>query len=259
MSREVANLKPWAGWKYRKGQAPRKGEREVRDEDEEEGEDEDEDGNRGNSEAGKVGNRLDIESDLTDVVSVEAAGKSQRLTSDEVTSGSPESAELATTLDTASERTAMSREEEEDTIVVSSQSETTPTSPSSEQSLDSTLVEPIESVEDHVKTALAGFRCPLCICPINGVYFPTIECLDCGRIYHQACIQYNRCDKYHLLRGVGIPDAKQCEGCECPVSGSCCVYVGHPSIMFHRRDQDPEFEEYFRVGQLEEAKSGDLC
>lgn len=113
-----------------------------------------------------------------------------------------------------------------------------------------------QSEEDRI--ALAGPRCPLCICPINGVYFPIIQCIDCDRTYHMRCIGYRRHPEYHPFRRSGIPDAQRCDGCGCPRGEAFGIYDGHPSVWYHRRDQNPGFREYLRQGRLEEAKFEDL-
>lgn len=245
---------PWSGWTSSRGKNSEKKTKKTKKTKKNEDNDEDNEEKRSNSETKDVENQLSIESERTHMGSEEEIGGIQRLTADKLTSEASEGTELVTALNMGFERIAVSREEEEETIVVSSQSGTT--SPASEQSLDSTLVESAEL--ERGKAALEGPRCPFCICPINGVYFPLVKCVGCNRIYHQECIQHDRCDRYHPFHGSSSPDTKLCDGCGCPDSDSFCVYVGYPGIMFHRRDQDPDFEEYFRTGRLEEAKSKNL-
>lgn len=167
-----------------------------------------------------------------------------------------EDAEIAIALNLNLDKIYTDREVADDTIIVSSQSDTT--SSASVQSLDSSAIDSVESESEADKAALAGPRCPLCICPINGVYFATIQCEDCNRIYHQRCIGYEQCEGYHPFHGKSVLEANWCEGCGCPDGEVFGVYVGHPGVMFHRRDQDPGFKEYFRQGRLEEAKWEDL-
>lgn len=122
---------------------------------------------------------------------------------------------------------------------------------------------PVEETVVHVDAvqnmlALAGPRCPLCQCPINGVFFPVIQCEDCDRTYHQRCICFDSYSEYHPLQRSSIPATEQCKGCGCPTNRDIVAYLGYPGIMFHRLDQDPSFELYFQKGGLDEAKHQDL-
>lgn len=267
LSRELAGLAPWSYWKVSESES------ESSDEDEDEVEtevevEEDDEGYESDSlsiseseqdvteapnETEGTDNQLNLESETAHIVPGRTDNTSGN-TAVQFIFQNAEDAELAITLNIDLEKIYGDRQWTDDTITVSSQSEAT--SSASVQSLDSSPIGPVESEADRI--ALAGPKCPLCICPINGVYFATIQCEDCDRTYHQECIGYERCEEYHPFHGRSIPGAKWCGGCGCPDGDVFGVYVGHPSIMFHRRDQDPGFKEYFRQGRLEEAKWEDI-
>lgn len=138
---------------------------------------------------------------------------------------------------------------------------TTPSPGTPDSAISTESLPPYDTINtqsDEDLAALAGPRCPLCMCPINSVNFPVIDCTDCKRTYHKRCICHGQCPRYHPFSSSSIPQAERCAGCGCPQGDDLAVYCGYPGILFHRRDQDPWFEEYLRVGRLEEAMYGDV-
>lgn len=116
----------------------------------------------------------------------------------------------------------------------------------------------LDTQTEEDRAALSGPRCPLCICPINSVYFPVIKCTACNRTYHTSCIGSRRPPQYHPFGTSSDTNVKRCFGCGCPDGETLAIYCGCPSVLFHRRDQDPGFREYFRCARMEKAKYDDL-
>lgn len=116
----------------------------------------------------------------------------------------------------------------------------------------------VDTQSEEDLAALSGPLCPLCICPINSVYLPITKCTDCNRTYHTNCIGSGQPPQCHPFSNMNNAGTKQCSGCGCPDGGLLAVYCGCPSVLSHRRDQDPGFREYFRKGRMEEAKYDDF-